>query len=738
MDVDSSQPEPAYPLSSFARSLQERRERLQSQSAAQRERLGQLEARILAQIDQAARDLGAAREAALSRQTQIDRHAGEDDTRSAALTARAAELDRLALELDRRQTELSAREKAITSRDEEREAKHAEWQRELARQAKELPERLAEVERRETELERRQAALAERAQAAEEAEAAAQRTYAAAQQLQAAARDARISLEKERQAAEDDLSRRQAKLASQREELDAAVAKLAADECAASEQREVAEKQLAAAKKQLEDRQNALNAETARLAADREEHAAALAALRQAERALAAERQTSDQELALVKRQYEERTAGLERQRQSLAEDQERTLEQRRRIAEQLKRERDLGQQLIAGRLADLEALASQGNSAHEALLADARRETTSLSERLRERGEELDRAVAAHMAAQAQIAALTAQLDEATRKCSAGVQQAGTVQDELNKAQDALSKAQGENAALRQQVAELEAGQERDLRESSCEDRGPSQSELRARELAERLTAERDDLVRRLADAEAALVVAKSPDGGNSDESSSAEFADLTQRYEMAVRDIRELKKKNEELEKRSAGAGRAAAPATGVSMDWEARKRQLLASLEADEGEEPEEERRDEIVRIENVVRETDAELRKRDEEIEELRRQLEEQGAGVSVSAATPAPNVADILDKDELIMQERARIKQLEKEWEEKLRQAEIDLSVQRAQLARAQAEVAERQRTLEDQGVAPHEPRVANDPANKSKKQQRGRWLSRLGLADEEK
>jgi hypothetical protein len=732
MDADLSQPVSASESSSLARGLKERRERLQALGATQRRRLSDLETRILAQIDQAALEIAAEREASRARQTLIERRAAEEDSRSAALATRAAELDHLALELDRRHSDLAAREEALATRAQELEAEHAERKRELARRAKELPERLLEIEQREAELERRQAELdrrqaviAERTRAAEQAEAAAEAVQAAVMQAQLSAKEAQTLAAQEQRAAEEDLSRRQAKLAAQREELNAAAAKLADDEKSGSERLVAAERQLAAFKKELDDRQHAIHAETAKLAEEREELTAATNALRQAERALAAERQAADQELALVKRQYEERTASLERQRQNLAEDQERTVEQRRRIAEQLKRERALGQQVAASRLAELEALVAQGHAAHEALLADANREVASLSERLRERGEELAAEVAAHKATRAEIASTAAQLEEATRACSAAAQQ--------------VVAAQHETAALRRQLADLEAAHEQDLESRECRpDVGPSESETRLRELAERLSAERDDLMRRLADTESALAEAQAAGEGGAHASNSAELEDLTQRYEMAVRDIRELKKKNEELEKRASTPGRPVAAAPGVPLDWEARKRQLLASLEADDGEAPEEERREEITRIEDVVRETDAELRKRDEEIEELRRQLEEQEtASASAAAAVSVANVADLLDHDEVVAQERARIKQLEAELEQKLRQAEIEMSVQRAQLARAQADVAERQRALEDQG-APHEPRATNDPANKAKKQQRGRWLSRLGLAEDEK
>jgi hypothetical protein len=167
------------------------------------------------------------------------------------------------------------------------------------------------------------------------------------------------------------------------------------------------------------------------------------------------------------------------------------------------------------------------------------------------------------------------------------------------------------------------------------------------------------------------------------------------------------------------------------GQPMDWEARKRQLLESLEQDD-EDQDDARRAERLQIENVILATDSTVREKQEEIEELRRRLEEQGEGVGEMAVNRVEQAPSI-DTHELV---RERVAQLEAEWEQKLRQAEIDISLQRAQLARTRAEIDERQRTLDEHG-ARHDANVANDPGGKSKKAPRGRWLSRLGLQEDE-
>ena len=93
---------------------------------------------------------------------------------------------------------------------------------------------------------------------------------------------------------------------------------------------------------------------------------------------------------------------------------------------------------------------------------------------------------------------------------------------------------------------------------------------------------------------------------------------------------------------------------------------------------------------------------------------------------------AAALGQILDQDEIVQQERESLKRLQAEWEEKLRQAEIDISVERAKLARQRAEVEERLRSLEEKGGA-----TQSEPSDSAEPQKpaRGRWLSRLGLKD---
>ena len=68
--------------------------------------------------------------------------------------------------------------------------------------------------------------------------------------------------------------------------------------------------------------------------------------------------------------------------------------------------------------------------------------------------------------------------------------------------------------------------------------------------------------------------------------------------------------------------------------------------------------------------------------------------------------------------------------LEGQWREKLRQAEIDISVERAKLARERSDLDAKLRSFEDAG--------GDAPNGTPTPKQSGRWLSRLGLKDDDK
>jgi septal ring factor EnvC (AmiA/AmiB activator) len=203
-------------------------------------------------------------------------------------------------------------------------------------------------------------------------------------------------------------------------------------------------------------------------------------------------------------------------------------------------------------------------------------------------------------------------------------------------------------------------------------------------------------------------------------------------QRLDMAVGELRQLRKENQELSEKlsKASATGSHAPPPG-GFDWETQKRILLEQLENDfnpQGEEPSEAR----LTVEGAIQITDQVVAEKENEIAELKRLLDQQTENIG-SMAVGAQALAEILDQDELIQSERQMLKQMQDEWKNKLREAELEISVERAKLARERAQLEDAQRSVGAARATPSE-KDSSDVAEASK--QPRRWLARLGLKEE--
>ena len=85
----------------------------------------------------------------------------------------------------------------------------------------------------------------------------------------------------------------------------------------------------------------------------------------------------------------------------------------------------------------------------------------------------------------------------------------------------------------------------------------------------------------------------------------------------------------------------------------------------------------------------------------------------------------------LEGDELISRERTKVRELREQLEKQLREAELELSVERAKIAREQAELAEWRLDLEAK-ARDIEGRTPAKEGGPPQTQQR-RWLDKLGL-----
>lgn len=349
--------------------------------------------------------------------------------------------------------------------------------------------------------------------------------------------------------------------------------------------------------------------------------------------------------------------------------------------------------------------------------LAERRQRMVEFGESLRQRLATLETALAEQVSrvVEDRVAELRAEHDAALAACEARSR-------ELEQQAEELEARRRHTRVQRRRIAGEIQLQRRKLRRQLHE------AGAAPRRVAE-LETERDRVLAELAE------LRKAGRSTNAASDDSRELAELRRRHENMLADLRETKRRYADLEA-SAAQGKPPSLADGP-LSWEAQKRRMLALLEAD-ADSADAERQDERLTIDGTIRITDTVIADKEREIAELKQLLDAQSKSVG-SMAVGAAALGAMLDQDELIVQERERLQQLRTDGEEKQRLAEIELSMERAKIARARAELEDLRREL---GADREPPADADPTANigaeggKGKKPNRGRWLSRLGLKDE--
>jgi chromosome segregation ATPase len=213
---------------------------------------------------------------------------------------------------------------------------------------------------------------------------------------------------------------------------------------------------------------------------------------------------------------------------------------------------------------------------------------------------------------------------------------------------------------------------------------------------------------------------------GDNADE-----VIHLQQRLDMALADLRAERARNQELLSKPPRPAPVPVAAPTNAMDWEARKRSLLAQLEADYSDSNSADKAAKIS-LQDVIRQTNEVVSAKDAEIARLQSLLEE-------AAFVPeydTKGMQELLDHDAVIREEREKLQMLQDQLREQFRQAEIDLSVERAKLARERLELEERLRSLPQPQTPPAvSPKDAKADPLKKQASLGGRWLARLGLSE---
>jgi hypothetical protein len=346
------------------------------------------------------------------------------------------------------------------------------------------------------------------------------------------------------------------------------------------------------------------------------------------------------------------------------------------------------------------------------------RRESTLIEQTLDKQRAELDEARRALNKADDILRTTLLQLDDQRRELETGRLRLDEQRREVA-IQQAETKSQRRRIAreLRSQRSELAA---------ACKN---SQQESKAactQELTDVL-AEKQELLDRLADTESRLRDAEAVRGD------AEELEVLRSRFELAVQDVRELKTRNAELEEeleelRQSSSARPNRSVPAAGLNWEAQKRNLLEQLEADFDDGDPRQSADKLT-VAGAIRITDQVVVEKEQEIRELEKLLHEKTANIG-GLAIGAAAVAEMLDHDELIRDERKNLKRLQDEWREKLRQAEVEISVERAKMARERNHMEEKLQAYERQLPKSQDGSVGD---SRAKPATHGRWLTRLGL-----
>jgi chromosome segregation ATPase len=410
-------------------------------------------------------------------------------------------------------------------------------------------------------------------------------------------------------------------------------------------------------------------------------------------------------ELEQLRQQHQQ---DLERQREALEQQTSAIAAETSRLAEQT---------------AELEARTTEVQAAQEQLGA-AREE---LERRERQLSDQMSAATEQRAGQTEQLSRALAEARETAATSTAAASELRQTVEELQQSHERLRESTGVSEQRHgelQHKHELLQQQYQELRRSHQES-----TESKTQSAAD-WEAERAALIARAAEAEHQL-----------SQIDPRQLEDSQRRFEMAISDVRDLKRRNAELEEQLIGlraAGVGSAPQQldhDVSPDWEATKRRMLEALEADNGEAADAINVEQRMTVESTIQITDQIVAVKDREILELRMHLSQQSSNIG-AVAVGAAAIAESLDRDELIQQEREKLRVLQEEWRDKLRQAEIDISIERARIARQRAEVEEKVSAYDSARAQHTADDNASNPTNQPKQPTRGRWLARLGLKDD--
>ncbi len=171
--------------------------------------------------------------------------------------------------------------------------------------------------------------------------------------------------------------------------------------------------------------------------------------------------------------------------------------------------------------------------------------------------------------------------------------------------------------------------------------------------------------------------------------------------------------------------------------ALTWEEQKQVILQRLEQEEGQvcaggaADQKEIVGELQQLRHMVQQADEEIQRRDRQIADLRELLDDQSKTFG-NVAIGANAIGELLEQDDLIREEREKLREIQQEWQAKLSQAEVEVSLERARLARERMELEKRNHELECQQqeqARSHSDQECSETSGKPRR----RWLAKLGL-----
>jgi chromosome segregation ATPase len=193
-------------------------------------------------------------------------------------------------------------------------------------------------------------------------------------------------------------------------------------------------------------------------------------------------------------------------------------------------------------------------------------------------------------------------------------------------------------------------------------------------------------------------------------------------EQLESHKQEIEELKEKNESLQQqlKESKQNRGAAVQNTNVTDWECRKQELLRELDSDESVDSQ--TQEKVNAAIEAIETSDRVVAAKDVQISDLQAKLKQ-----LVEMVEGQEQQQQALNDDERIAVEQNRLQDLQKQWNEKVRHAEVEIAVQRADFSRQQSELDEKTRDVKAQ-LALAKKQVALQAGDVEKKK-RG-WLKR--------